>query len=136
MKFNNAKELLKGIKKNLKDEKKKLKDQNVPKSKYPKEKIKTRIIDDEVIALLYGFIADNIFYIDEVFVNEEHRKKGIASQLIKEAIEEAQKNNCSMVYAYLEPYDKKYMLENILMNFKFEFIGSVSFYRLFLLRIN
>ena len=136
MTYNNATDLLKGIKQNLKEEKRKWKEKNIPESKFPLEVIRTHKIDNEVVGLIYGFIDSDIFYIDEVFVNEEHRTHGIATQLLKEVIEIANENGCYCVYIYLLPYNGTYMLESILLKHHFEFLKFIGSYKTFLLELH
>lgn len=136
MKYNNAKDLLKGIKQNLKEEKRKWKEKNIPENKFPLEVIRTHKIDNEVVGLIYGFIDSDIFYIDEVFVNEEYRTHGIATQLLKEVIEIAKEKGCYCVYIYLLPYDGTYMLESILLKHHFEFLKFIGIYKIFLLELH
>lgn len=130
MTYKNAKQLLHLIMLNIEHEKKLTSEEE-----WPLIKFKTYKKSNQIVGILYGLIKNNVYYIDEVFVNEEYRKQGIATQLIGEAIKEAKENDCSLIFIYLLPYEGKYLLENILNSYHFEYVGISELYKMYQLQL-
>lgn len=59
-----------------------------------------KIYDSNSIGVLYGWVSNGIYTIDTIFTNEEHRRKGIAKELIEMAINEAREKQCKMIIIY------------------------------------
>ncbi len=57
---------------------------------------------------------------EDLFVHEEYRRRGIAGEILKEALKEAEKNNCYKLLAqsrYEKPYMHKFYQKNGLRDF-------------------
>lgn len=92
-------------------------------------------VNNEKVGVLYGWLLNKILFIDEVVVNEEHRRKGIATSLIKQVIEIAKERKCEKVVIYLLPFEGVYLLESLVKKLCFEFNGTSEDFKIFTLNM-
>lgn len=91
-------------------------------------------IDNKDVAILFGWsFMQEFFYIDLIFVDDEYRKKRLATILIKELIKAMNQKNYKAIYCLVISYNNEYMLENILLKENFVKLDEYMNQRLYVL---